>query len=297
MSVHVTGPTWRHSKAKGSDLLVQLALADQANDDGWCWPGQGTISQRTRLSRATVQRALCRLAGSCPSCPSCGVEHLGEIEIHHRDGTSSLYRVTLGGAAEVAVPPDGVPQIEAPSLVEVPVGVPQDEAGVPHSCEAGGCLTHEAGGASLVMHKTSLNRQIEPSRTVTAPPAGGCDVPGCDKPLRHSGQHRNPWWDMIVEVLGYRDGHVPPRQTTRVGRLARYVQGRGDPPEMIRKAARGIIVAWGREKLTINSLEEHYELFTGALSDIDEGDVAAVKGALREDRARRDILAAAGRGA
>ena len=65
---------------------------------------------------------------------------------------------------------------------------------------------------------------------------------------------------------------------------------------MIRKAARGILVAWGREKLTINSLEEHYELFTGALADIDEGDVAAVKGALREDRARRDILAAVGRG-
>jgi len=41
-----------------TDISVLVALADQANDDGICWPSVGSISRRTRLSERTVQRAL-----------------------------------------------------------------------------------------------------------------------------------------------------------------------------------------------------------------------------------------------
>ncbi len=44
-----------------SDISVLVALADQANDDGICWPSVGSVSRRTRLCDRTVQRALRRL--------------------------------------------------------------------------------------------------------------------------------------------------------------------------------------------------------------------------------------------
>src|SRR3989304_6156653 len=69
---HITAAWERAPLAKGNDLLVLLSLADQANDDGWCWPGQGSLVRRTKTSRATVQRAIGALAQA------------GYIEVHER---------------------------------------------------------------------------------------------------------------------------------------------------------------------------------------------------------------------
>jgi hypothetical protein len=44
-----------------TDISVLVALADQANDDGICWPSVGSVSRRTRLHDRTVQRSLRRL--------------------------------------------------------------------------------------------------------------------------------------------------------------------------------------------------------------------------------------------
>jgi len=38
MSAKMTSIVWEHSKATGAHRLVMLALADLANDDGWCDP-------------------------------------------------------------------------------------------------------------------------------------------------------------------------------------------------------------------------------------------------------------------
>jgi hypothetical protein len=48
--------------ANSAELSVLVALTDQANDDGICWPCVGSISRRTRLNERTVQKALRRLA-------------------------------------------------------------------------------------------------------------------------------------------------------------------------------------------------------------------------------------------
>ena len=84
MSVHVTSAVWKSSKATGSALLVLLSLADQADDDGFCWPSVANICARTRLSRASVFRHLAEL------------ESLGEITRASNDGRSTDYRVILG---------------------------------------------------------------------------------------------------------------------------------------------------------------------------------------------------------
>lgn len=52
---------WKHSKAKGGDLLVLLAIADFADDDGVAYPAVGTLGKKSRMSGRNVQFALKRL--------------------------------------------------------------------------------------------------------------------------------------------------------------------------------------------------------------------------------------------
>jgi helix-turn-helix protein len=44
-----------------SELLVLLALADWANDDGYCWPAISALASKARLSERAVQQILGRL--------------------------------------------------------------------------------------------------------------------------------------------------------------------------------------------------------------------------------------------
>jgi hypothetical protein len=44
-----------------SELLVLLALADWANDDGYCWPTISALASKARLSERAVQQILGRL--------------------------------------------------------------------------------------------------------------------------------------------------------------------------------------------------------------------------------------------
>lgn len=44
--------------------LVLLKLADNANDDGWCWPSQATLARHTSLTRETVNRHIAKLEES-----------------------------------------------------------------------------------------------------------------------------------------------------------------------------------------------------------------------------------------
>lgn len=52
---------WEGSRADGSAFTVLLALADQANDDGHCWPSIDHIARRSRVSRRTAQVCLDKL--------------------------------------------------------------------------------------------------------------------------------------------------------------------------------------------------------------------------------------------
>lgn len=64
MSVHVVAPVWRYSEAKGTALLVLLALADNANDDGFAWPSLDTIAAKCRISKRQTIRVIDALAQS-----------------------------------------------------------------------------------------------------------------------------------------------------------------------------------------------------------------------------------------
>lgn len=63
MSVHVSSWVWRHAPASGNALLVLLALADIANDEGIAWPSKSHLAAKTRLSLSTVKRVINALRG------------------------------------------------------------------------------------------------------------------------------------------------------------------------------------------------------------------------------------------
>lgn len=57
MSVRVSVLVW-DTDLPPSEKLVGLALADNSNNEGECWPSLYTLCQKTGLSRRTVQRAI-----------------------------------------------------------------------------------------------------------------------------------------------------------------------------------------------------------------------------------------------
>lgn len=60
--INVSTLVWQHSEAKGGALLVLLALADHAHEDGGgCYPSVAMIMKKTRLTERAVQYNLRKL--------------------------------------------------------------------------------------------------------------------------------------------------------------------------------------------------------------------------------------------
>ncbi len=90
MSIKVMTRVWDESDHKGSELLLLLALADNAREeDSRAWPGLTTLTKKTRLSSKTVRRKLATLVES------------GELYIHAVPGKVHYY-VVLTGMDEAA---------------------------------------------------------------------------------------------------------------------------------------------------------------------------------------------------
>ena len=87
MSIEAMSWVWKHSKTKGSERLVLLALADNANDNGVCWPSIATIARKANLERRYVISILKNL------------ESVGRIQIERRRmgklNKSNLYTVVM----------------------------------------------------------------------------------------------------------------------------------------------------------------------------------------------------------
>lgn len=56
MSVKRIDAVWEHSRQKENRLLAMIALADHADDNGYCWPGASTIAKKVRCHERTVPR-------------------------------------------------------------------------------------------------------------------------------------------------------------------------------------------------------------------------------------------------
>lgn len=56
MSMRMMTLVWEKSQHKGSELLLLLAIADNANDQGLAYPSLNTLAKKTRLDRRHVKR-------------------------------------------------------------------------------------------------------------------------------------------------------------------------------------------------------------------------------------------------
>lgn len=61
MSITCMNRVWACPTQSGTKKLLLLALADRADDDGFCWPGVASLAQRTGVSERQVQRMLRKL--------------------------------------------------------------------------------------------------------------------------------------------------------------------------------------------------------------------------------------------
>ena len=85
MSIKRMVAIWEGSQHDGSALLLLLALADHAKDNGVCWPGYESLAHKSRTSRRNLPRLIQKLTDS------------GEVwAINRRRHQSNLYVVTPG---------------------------------------------------------------------------------------------------------------------------------------------------------------------------------------------------------
>ena len=86
MSIRLMSNVWAHSKAKGSQLLLLLSIADHADDDGsGAYPSIGHLAGKVRMSERNVQRIIKQLVNK------------GELAVILNGGPRgcNLYRVTI----------------------------------------------------------------------------------------------------------------------------------------------------------------------------------------------------------
>lgn len=135
MSIKVMAQVWDDSPQKGSDLLVLLALADFANDQGVSWPKVSTLAAKARMSERNVQRVVTRLKDA---------GELRVIDGGYLDGKNqaNTYQVLTGRQAVTTPPTEASP----PPVSQVsPQGTVKDEPSVEPST-ASAAETTAAGG-------------------------------------------------------------------------------------------------------------------------------------------------------
>lgn len=91
MSIHIMSRCWDNTRAKGTHLLLLLALSDFANDHGVCWPGIPRLAQRMRVSQRQAQRAVNNL------------EAAGELYVRTVSGGRKHYNLYLVAAGRLDI--------------------------------------------------------------------------------------------------------------------------------------------------------------------------------------------------
>ncbi len=129
---------WKIASIGSTDKLVLLALADNANDAGVCWPSIARIALKSSLSERGVQASIARLRDA------------GHLSITERNGRSNLFTITPAADA----PPQHVhPAADAPHPRTSCTPTPAPGAPTP------------APGAPITIKESSFESSGEPGET------------------------------------------------------------------------------------------------------------------------------------
>lgn len=90
MSLDVLTAIWRDPPCKGGDLLCLLAIADNADDEGFAWPSVATIAKKAAMGERGAQKCIRKLA------------EMGLILIRSGGGRNktNAYQITTNGVGE-----------------------------------------------------------------------------------------------------------------------------------------------------------------------------------------------------
>lgn len=101
MSIKLMNAAWALDLPCGKKFVL-IALCDQSNDEGYCWPSVETISRRCGLSERSVQGHLSTL------------EDDGYIQKSYRTGRSTVYQID---PRRICTPAESAPRtISEPSI-------------------------------------------------------------------------------------------------------------------------------------------------------------------------------------
>lgn len=157
MSIKHMTDVWENRKhLSGSRLLLMLAIADHANDEGVCWPSIPTLAARIRASERQTMRLIKDLA------------ECGDIEILQRGdgrGHSNVYQIK--GDIQGQKGDTGVTVSKKKGDIQGAVkGDIQDQKG-----DISGIK-----GDIAMSHQPPIEPPIEPSKRIEPPPSGGGGV-------------------------------------------------------------------------------------------------------------------------
>ncbi len=108
---------WPLQGMSPAQKAVLISLADQANDQGVCWPAVDSIATRCCLSKRAVQQAIKWLRGA------------GIVSVEERQGRSTMYSVTPAAyAPPQEMHPSSIctPAANAPTPADAAPPPPQD---------------------------------------------------------------------------------------------------------------------------------------------------------------------------
>jgi len=195
---------WQAGPADQSERFVLLALADNANDDGECWPSVATIARKTCMAERSVRRVFKRLCES------------GWLAIEAGGGRKNcnLYRIktlTLGQPDQRSAPcknPDPGSLNPDPGSLNPDPGSAEPsrtiiEPSLESSAQSKGNddAERKSGSDETLDHATGTAKR----KTGTAKRAIGERAEPTEKDIQHAEQHGIDW---RAEWPKFRDYHI-----------------------------------------------------------------------------------------
>lgn len=204
MSTIIMSQCWPLQGLSVTQKAVLISLADQANDDGVCWPAVGTIAARCCMSARAVRTAMDHL------------ETVGLLTRDRRFNSSTVYKVTPASFDRAAAPSKA--GRKAGKAGAAPgAGAAPHAGGAP---DAGGDAPHAGGdapGAGLGVRPVPPNRHItlnEPSGEPSSPAGLPAAPPVADPEAVLQAACKATW---VAYAAAYRKRHgVAPVRNAKI---------------------------------------------------------------------------------
>jgi len=194
MSTIIMSQCWPLQSLSVTQKAVLISLADQANDDGVCWPAIGTIAKRCCMSERAVRTAMDHL------------EAVGLLSRERRFNSSNVYSVTPS-KFDVSAAGTKAKRKAKKSGAAPGAGGAAYTGGAPDALGAAPGAGGEAGGAGLEVRPVPPNRHItiiEPSEEPSSPAGLSAAPPVVDTETELQAACRATW---TAYAIAYRTRH------------------------------------------------------------------------------------------